>query len=153
MYKKLTENDIKDAFLKLINENGTTSNKEVKDYLRGEGFWAFQSTVKDFIDANFEDLGADRTYNGKYNVYTLSQDDIEDDEDEDEDTFDDEDEDTFDDDDDDDDIVVNVKVFTARQLKFRKDSNTELFSKVRNPKYVQYKSDIEKVLKQRGVIL
>jgi hypothetical protein len=146
MYKKLTEIDIKDAFLKLINENGTTSNKEVKDYLRGEGFWAFQSTVKDFIDANFEDLGADRTYNGKYNIYTLSQDDIED---EDDDTFDDEEEDE----DDDNDIVVNVKVFTARQLKFRKDSNTELFSKVRNPKYVQYKNDIEKVLKQRGVHL
>ena len=135
MYNKLTENDIKDAFLKLINENGETSTKEVKDYLRNQGFWVFQSTVKDFIDANFEELGTERTHNGKYNVYTLSQED--------------------DNDEDDDDVIVNfnVKVFTARQLKFRKDSNAELFSKVINPKYAQYKSDIEKVLKRRGAIV
>lgn len=147
MYNKLTENDIKDAFLKLINENGETSTKEVKDYLRNQGFWVFQSTVKDFIDANFEELGTERTHNGKYNVYTLSQEDDNDEDDEYDDTF------VYDDDDDDDVIVnFNVKVFTARQLKFRKDSNAELFSKVINPKYAQYKSDIEKVLKRRGAI-
>lgn len=148
MYKKLTETDIKEVFLNLLSENGSTTNKEVKDKLRENGFWAFQQTVKNYIDTNFQDLGADRNFNGSYNVYTLS--------DEDDDVFydkDDEDDD-YSGDDGDDDIIVripNSKIFTARQLRFTKDSNVELLSKVKNSKYFQYKSDIENILKKREV--
>lgn len=149
--RQITDQDIKDAFLILINQNGTTSTKEVKEYLRSEGFWVFQSQVSQVINDSFQSLNTERVSNGIYFEYSLVEvDDTDDDDDIDD------DDDTDDDDDDDDDTVIvtiNAKVnsFSPRQLRFRKDSNIELISKFKNPKYIQFKSDIQSILDKRGV--
>lgn len=153
--RQITDQDIKDAFLILINQNGTTSTKEVKEYLRSEGFWVFQSQVSQVINDSFQSLNTERVSNGIYFEYSLVEVDDTDDDDDD-DTDDDDDDDDDDDIDDDDDTVVvtvntTVNSFSSRQLKFRKDSNVELESKLRNPKYAQYKLDIKSVLRKRGV--
>lgn len=135
--RQITDQDIKDAFLILINQNGTTSTKEVKEYLRNDGFWVFQSQVSQVINDSFQSLNTERVSNGTYFEYSLVDDD------------------DNDIDDDDDTVVVSINAtvnsFSPRQLKFRKDSNVELKSKLKNPKYVQYKSDIKSVLRKRGV--
>ena len=120
--RQITDQDIKDAFLILINQNGTTSTKEVKEYLRSEGFWVFQSQVSQVINDSFQSLNTERVSNGIYFEYSLVEvDDTDDDE------------------------------FSPRQLRFRKDSNIELISKFKNPKYIQFKSDIQSILDKRGV--
>lgn len=181
------DSDIKNAFIKLIKETGSTTNKDVKEYLRGENFYAIQSRIKDYIDENYENIGLTKYYNGSYNVFSIlscdddcdcsagiSSDDAccgkccgancscsHDDDSDDDSDHDSDDDDFFDDDDDTDDIadddglldnsvVVKIKVFSQRQLKFTKDSNVELKSKLRNPKYLKYKTSIENILKKRA---
>ena len=122
--KNLTENEIKNAFIKLIAEDGQTTTKDVKEHLRGLGFYATQSTIKNYIDRNFESLNLDRTSNGRYNTYTLENDTS-----------------TTD---------TNTVSFSERQLRFTKDSNVELHSKLNNPKYTQFKDKIEVILTRRN---
>lgn len=122
--RTISDQDIKDAFKLLIEQNGTTSTKEVKEYLRTEGFWVLQHEVSSVMNACYQELGAERNHNGMYFEYQLA---------------------SIDDDDDDDDS------FSPRQLKFRKDSNSELISKFNNPKYTQFKSDIQSILDKRGI--
>jgi hypothetical protein len=141
--RTITDQDIKAAFKLLMEQNGTTSTKEVKEYLRTQGFRVTQTDVSPIMNDSYQELGAERNFNGVYYEYQLSgsspQIVCDDD----------------DDDDDDDTVVINVKAtinsFSNRQLKFRKDSNIELVSKFNNPKYTQFKSDIQSILDKRGV--
>lgn len=78
MFTRVKESDIKDKFLSLIKENGTTTTMEVKKALRKDGFWIFQSTVSLYLNDNFESLGCVRTTNGEYYTYELVKDSKED---------------------------------------------------------------------------
>jgi len=70
MFKKVTEQEIKDAFTELLANNGETTSKDVKDHLRDEGFWVYQKEVSDLLNQVFEELGTTRVNNGGYYVYT-----------------------------------------------------------------------------------
>lgn len=121
--KTLTEKDIKNTIIELIEKNGETSNKEVKEKLRDDGFWVTQSTVKNFVDSNFKALGLKCNPSGHYKIYTFENDVFE--------------------------VDVN---FSSRQLRFTKDSNTELFSKLKNPKYIKFTNRIKLILEKRNAI-
>lgn len=70
MNKKATEQEIKDAFIELLDKNGETTSKDVKDLLRSEGFWIYQKEVSDLLGQVYNELGTERTNNGEYYVYT-----------------------------------------------------------------------------------
>jgi len=93
MFKKVTDQNVKDVFESLIEENGTTTTVDVKSTLRKKGFWVFQSTVSEIMDRIYKDLGFDRTNNGLYYTYfkplATSDDENEDNDDNDEDDDDD----------------------------------------------------------------
>jgi hypothetical protein len=118
------------------------TNKEIKDHLRENDLWVKQRDVKLFMDANYQSLGLERFYNGQYYEYSLdttipvpqttpntsvsingTQS-----------------------------IQSSTNLYTTRQLNFSKDSNKELFSKLKNPKYEMYKTRIENILNKREVI-
>jgi hypothetical protein len=85
MYTRVTEQDILDAFIALINENGSTTSQDVKQKLRNDGFWVFQDTISSVLRDNYSALNFGRNFNGKFFTYTEpeleAEDDTEDDED------------------------------------------------------------------------
>lgn len=135
MGKTVTNQDIKDAFFLLIEEEGSTSNMEVKEYLRDQGFWVFQQTVRDFIDDNYQSMGLERTNNGRYNIYEEAQ--------------------TMQTQSNSSSSVsgsapILVTGFSNRQLLFRKDSCAQLNYKLKNPKYSQFHDKIQEWLDKRA---
>ena len=74
MNKNPTENDIIDCFIKLINEQNSTTTYDVKLEMRKNGFWVFQDTISSVINENYKKLNFQRNYNGKYFIYTKIQD-------------------------------------------------------------------------------
>lgn len=70
MFTRVTEKDVTDKLLQLIEENGTTTTLEVKKALRKDGFWVFQSTVSNILAEKFVELGLCRSYNGEYHLYS-----------------------------------------------------------------------------------
>ena len=48
--KNLAKQDVKDAAVKLMQSNGSTTTLDVKNELRSQGFWATQNQVSDFMN-------------------------------------------------------------------------------------------------------
>lgn len=69
MFKQVTEKDVTDKFLQLIEENGTTTTMDVKKALRNDGFWVFQRTVSNILHEAFVGLGIAREFAGEYCIY------------------------------------------------------------------------------------
>ena len=69
MFKKVSEKDVTDKFVQLIEENGSTTTMDVKKALRNDGFWVFQKTVSAILHETFIDLGITRQFNGQYCTY------------------------------------------------------------------------------------
>ena len=69
--KAMTETDVKDTFLALIEKNSVTSSKDVKDELRANGFWAKQEEVTNTIKNNYRSWSSEieGTFNGTYFEY------------------------------------------------------------------------------------
>lgn len=70
MFKTVTVEDIKEALVELLDKNGTTTSNNVKYLLRDKGFWALQDTVSQTLKDVYSEIGCDRSWNGKYFVYT-----------------------------------------------------------------------------------
>lgn len=73
--KNVTENDVKEVFLTLMEENDETTSKEVKEELRDQGFWATQTEVSSIIRTNYknweEDTSIIRSFVNDHFVYFL----------------------------------------------------------------------------------
>ena|ERR1035441_10444241 len=85
MFKTITEQDVKDTLIKLIDEKGCTSALEVKKSLRKDGFWALQNEISELLGQVHREAGVIRTNNGSYFIYeyeTLQTSDLDLDEDE-----------------------------------------------------------------------
>ncbi len=85
MFKNITEQDVKDTLIKLIDEKGCTSALEVKKSLRKDGFWALQNEISELLGQVHREAGVIRTNNGSYFIYeyeTLQTSDLDLDEDE-----------------------------------------------------------------------
>jgi len=89
MFKTITEQDVKDTLVKLLDENGHTTALEVKNSLRTDGFWALQNDVSQLLTQVHGEMGVIRTNNGSYFIYeyeTLQTSDLDLDDDNDDDT-------------------------------------------------------------------
>ena len=69
MFKSFNENDVKEALIELLNENGSTTALDVKKLLRKKGFWALQGKVSNSLNDVYRELDVVRTNNGTYWVY------------------------------------------------------------------------------------
>src|ERR1035441_4271165 len=69
MFKTITEQDVKDTLIKLIDEKGCTSALEVKKSLRKDGFWALQNEISELLGQVHREAGVIRTNNGSYFIY------------------------------------------------------------------------------------
>lgn len=79
MFKKFTEEDVKNALTGLLNENENATALDVKRVLRKNGFWAFQTDVAKTIRENYSNWGLVKYDNGIFNTYSYpSPDEIED---------------------------------------------------------------------------
>lgn len=78
MFKKVSEKDVTDKFVQLIEENGSTTTMDVKKALRNDGFWVFQKTVSAILGETFIGLGMTREFNGHYCVYSKAEAQIDD---------------------------------------------------------------------------
>lgn len=67
--KTLTNKNIEETFVELLNECGKTTSKDVKEKLREKDFYALQSVVSDVLKNVYEIFGAEREYNGQYFLY------------------------------------------------------------------------------------
>lgn len=75
--KSLNVKNVKDAFVELLNENGTATTLDVKKALRKADYFATQEFVSNTIinlvknkDTEFLDMDVIYTDNGNYRVYT-----------------------------------------------------------------------------------
>lgn len=69
MFKSFNENDVKEALIELIDENGLTTALEVKKLLRKKGFWALQGKVSNSLNNVYRELDIVRTNNGTCWIY------------------------------------------------------------------------------------
>jgi hypothetical protein len=72
MFKKLTEQDVQDAIIELIEANETATALDVKKSLRKSGFWALQANVSKIIRDNYSKWGLEKENNGVFNTYTYA---------------------------------------------------------------------------------
>lgn len=73
-YKTLTIDDVKTVLVKLLDENETTTNLDIKNALREDGFFATQEAVSQFTNelyANDDPEGLDYSANGQYRTYFI----------------------------------------------------------------------------------
>lgn len=68
-YDTLNQTDIEDTFNELIEANGQTTSKEVKDKLRNQGFWSTQAIVGAALRDIALAAGNDWDFNGVYRTY------------------------------------------------------------------------------------
>lgn len=69
MFKSFNENDVKEALIELLDENGLTTAFEVKKLLRKKGFWALQGKVSNSLNNVYRELDIVRANNGTYWTY------------------------------------------------------------------------------------
>ena len=69
MFKSFKENDVKEALIELLDENGLTTAFEVKKLLRKKGFWALQGKVSNSLNNVYRELDIVRANNGTYWTY------------------------------------------------------------------------------------
>jgi len=70
--KTLTKSDVLSVAEGHINQSGSTTNLDIKRELRGQGFYATQEAVAEFMGEIYAEKGWDFSFNGKYRTYTES---------------------------------------------------------------------------------
>ena len=77
-YKDLTVDAVREALYALLDEGDTTTNLDIKEALREDGYFAVQEDVSNYMDQivveDFTD-GLDFSFNGQYRTYFLRDDD------------------------------------------------------------------------------
>lgn len=74
----ITVDDVRTVALQLMEENGTTSNLEIKEELRRQGFWAEQHEVSTMMDEVQNDPEIEWAFNGTYREYWIVEEDEDD---------------------------------------------------------------------------
>jgi acyl carrier protein len=69
--KTASKQDIKDAAIELMKQNGTTTNLDIKNYLRAKDFWVSQNEVSQTMSTIASEENWDRTWNGTYNTWSI----------------------------------------------------------------------------------
>ena len=69
--KNLAKEDVKDAAVKLMQSNGSTTTLDVKNELRTLGFWATQGIVSDLMNEVSDDEGWTFDNTSGYRVYRV----------------------------------------------------------------------------------
>lgn len=69
--KTASKQDIKDAAIELMKQNGTTTNLDIKNYLRAKDFWVSQDEVSQAMSTIASEENWDRTWNGTYNTWSI----------------------------------------------------------------------------------
>lgn len=63
------KDDVRSAFIDLLEEHGETTSLDVKKELRRNGFWATQEKVTGLMREVADEEGIDFTFNGTYRTY------------------------------------------------------------------------------------
>lgn len=63
--------DIKDAAIELMKQNGTTTNLDIKNLLRSKNFWVSQDEVSKAMSTIASEENFDRSWNGSYNTWSI----------------------------------------------------------------------------------
>ena len=71
--KTATSQDIKDAAIELLKQNGTTTNLDIKNHLRAKDFWVSQDEVSNAMNSIASEENFDRSWNGTYNTWSFPQ--------------------------------------------------------------------------------
>lgn len=72
--KNLTKDAVKKTAVKLMNDNGETTNLDIKNELRTEGYNAKQKAVSDFMIELASEENWEHTNNGNHRTYTIGDD-------------------------------------------------------------------------------
>lgn len=67
----LTKEAVIDAAKELINDNGHTTNLEIKEVLRDMGYFATQAKVSEIMNEHFDDEGMTFDFVSPYRVYKM----------------------------------------------------------------------------------
>jgi len=68
-YKTLDREDVREAFLRLLDQKGTITSLDVKQDLRDQGFWAAQADVANHLYWICDEEQKPFTFNGTYRTY------------------------------------------------------------------------------------
>lgn len=75
--KQLTREVVLEKALKLIEISGITTTEEIKLSLRLDGYFAKQSTISQFMDEGYSEFDLTYDFNGKYRIYKLADETLE----------------------------------------------------------------------------
>lgn len=68
--KSLTIDDVKNVALDLISKNGSTTNLDIKNELRNQGFYATQTEISEIMDNEHAGWGLTFSFNGMFRTYS-----------------------------------------------------------------------------------
>lgn len=69
--KPADKQSIKDCALSLILANGSTTNLDIKNKLRADGYWVSQDEVSSAMSTIASEENLDRAWSGTYNTWSL----------------------------------------------------------------------------------
>ncbi len=78
MRKQLTKTIVKDKADELIKVNGSTTNLQIKEALRKDGYWATQDDIREYMDELEVEEGYSVNNNGSFRTFSAAPEDDDD---------------------------------------------------------------------------